>query len=59
MVLLIKCFTLNHPPTISYKILNPAGVNAQKDIKKVASVILDTSALDPELYRLGNTKAWL
>lgn len=41
----------------SYKILNPKAVAGEKDLKKVAQVILDAVHLDPENYRLGNTKA--
>lgn len=43
--------------TFSYKILNPAAVSKQSDPKKCAEVILDSSGLDSELYRLGHTKA--
>lgn len=38
-------------------ILNPKGVEAEKDLKKCAQVIMDAAGLDSELYRLGNTKA--
>jgi myosin heavy subunit len=41
----------------SYKILNPKEVDQVGDPKKCGAVILDKVALDPELYRLGNTKA--
>jgi myosin heavy chain 6/7 len=30
---------------------------AEKDIKKAAGICLETVALDPEMYRLGHTKA--
>lgn len=43
--------------TYSYKILNPKAVDAEKDPKKIAQVILDAVHLDVENYRLGNTKA--
>lgn len=43
--------------SFSYKILNPKGVDAEKDPKKIAQVVLDAVSLDAELYRLGNTKA--
>lgn len=43
----------------SYKILNPKGVEEQKEPKKIAQVILDAVKLDVESYRLGNTKAWI
>lgn len=32
-------------------------MQAEKDIKKAAAVCLETVALDPEMYRLGHTKA--
>jgi hypothetical protein len=41
----------------SYKILNPKAVELEKDPKKIAGVILDAVKLDPESFRLGNTKA--
>lgn len=47
---------------IRYKILNPKGVDALKDSKepqKIATAIVDSVHLDAELYRMGNTKAWL
>lgn len=44
-------------PSISYKILNPKGVEAEKDPKKIAQCIVDSVHLDGENYRLGNTKA--
>lgn len=51
-------------PTSSYKpcsylILNPGGVAGVKDLKKAAEVILQSTGLDPENYRIGNTKAWI
>lgn len=55
-------FQSNYSPThtsrpLSYKILNPKGVDQVKDPKKIAECILDAVHLDAELYRLGNTKA--
>lgn len=41
----------------SYLILAPAKMAAEKDIKKAAGVCLDHVSLDPEMYRLGHTKA--
>lgn len=41
----------------SYQILAPAKMQAEKDLKKAAEACLDTVALDPELFRLGHTKA--
>lgn len=64
MYFCINCHVLpplHHPLSqISYKLLNPKGVNELKDSKepkKTAQCILDAVALDAELYRLGNTKA--
>jgi hypothetical protein len=37
--------------------LNPKEVEKVGDPKKCGGVILEAVALDPELYRLGNTKA--
>lgn len=49
-----------HPRTNrSYLILNPGGVAGVKDLKKAAEVILESTGLDPENYRIGNTKAWI
>lgn len=41
----------------SYLILAPAQMAAEKDLKKAAEVCLDVTKLDPEMYRLGHTKA--
>lgn len=41
----------------SYLILAPAAMQAEKDIKKAAGICLETVKLDPEMYRLGHTKA--
>ncbi|XP_041779738.1 myosin heavy chain, muscle isoform X21 [Anopheles merus] len=43
---------------LRYMILNPKGVEAEKDLKKCAQVIMDAAGLDSELYRLGNTKVF-
>lgn len=43
--------------SFSYKILNPKAVDLEKDPKKIAGIILDAVKLDPENFRLGNTKA--
>ncbi|XP_049280844.1 myosin heavy chain, muscle isoform X9 [Anopheles funestus] len=43
---------------LRYMILNPKGVEAEKDLKKTAQVIMDAAGLDSELYRLGNTKVF-
>lgn len=47
---------LPEPPS-SYKILNPSAVDKESDPKKIAEVILDSTGLDPETFRLGHTKA--
>lgn len=62
VIIFMFCFHPNHYPLtpISYKILDPKGVEAlrdSKDPKKAAQVMLDAVHLDAELYRLGNTKA--
>lgn len=41
----------------SYLILAPALMQSEKDLKKAASHCLDVTKLDPEMYRLGHTKA--
>ncbi|XP_035909602.1 myosin heavy chain, muscle isoform X24 [Anopheles stephensi] len=43
---------------LRYMILNPKGVESEKDLKKCAQVIMDAAGLDSELYRLGNTKVF-
>lgn len=50
-------FILSYPSHYSYLILAPAAMQNEKDIKKAAGICLDTVGLDPELYRLGHTKA--
>lgn len=45
------------PIPSSYKILNPAAVDKESDLKKAAQLILDATGLDAETYRLGHTKA--
>lgn len=32
-------------------------MQAEKDLKKGAAICLDVTKLDPEMYRLGHTKA--
>lgn len=41
----------------SYLILAPGPMQAEKDLKKGAGICLESVALDPEMYRLGHTKA--
>ncbi|XP_022917254.1 myosin heavy chain, muscle isoform X24 [Onthophagus taurus] len=43
---------------LRYKILNPGPVGKEKDPQKCAQLILDSSNLDSELYRLGHTKVF-
>lgn len=45
------------PPPCSYLILNPGGVAGVADLKKVAELILVSTGLEAETYRIGNTKA--
>lgn len=45
-------------PPFRYKILNPKAIVGVEDEKKVAEIILDASALEADLFRLGKTKAW-
>lgn len=56
-IIVLSLTVLSTTITISYKILNPKGVDAEKVPQKIAQAILDVAALDPELFRLGNTKA--
>lgn len=42
---------------ISYMILAPNEMQAEPDERKAAKVCLETIQLDPELYRIGHTKA--
>lgn len=44
-------------PNTSYKILNPKAADQETDEKKIADLILQAVGLDPESFRLGNTKA--
>ena len=44
-------------PIISYMILAPNEMQAEPDERKSAKVCLETIQLDPELYRIGHTKA--
>lgn len=41
----------------SYKILASQAISGLTDLQKAAKIILETTGLDPESYRLGNTKA--
>ena len=44
--------------TNSYKILASQAIAGMTDLQKAAKIIMDASGLDPEGFRLGNTKAW-
>lgn len=42
----------------SYKILAAQAIAGVTDLQKVAKIILESTGLDAESYRLGNSKAW-
>jgi len=44
-------------PIDSYMILAPNEMKAESDERKSAKVCLEVIQLDPELYRIGHTKA--
>uniref|UniRef100_A0A0A9WS97 Myosin heavy chain, muscle n=2 Tax=Lygus hesperus TaxID=30085 RepID=A0A0A9WS97_LYGHE len=49
---------MNYPDfKLRYKILNPAAVDRESDILKAAGLVLESTGLDPDMYRLGHTKA--
>mgnify|MGYP005983942811 CR=1 FL=1 len=53
-----RCYLFNNTPLLfSYKILNPSAVDKESDPKKSAGLVLESTGLDPDLYRLGHTKA--
>lgn len=41
----------------SYQILNPKGIVGIEDPKKCTKILIESTELDPDQYRLGNTKA--
>lgn len=41
----------------SYLILAPGPMQTEKDLKKGAQICMESVHLDPEMYRLGHTKA--
>lgn len=41
-----------------YQIINPGGIVGVADIKKQSQLILEATPLDPDMYRIGHTKAW-
>lgn len=48
---------IDTPTKCSYKILNPKGCEGVADLIQVAKNLLESTGLDPENYRIGNTKA--
>uniref|UniRef100_A0A146L7K3 Myosin heavy chain, muscle n=1 Tax=Lygus hesperus TaxID=30085 RepID=A0A146L7K3_LYGHE len=50
---------MNYPDfKLRYKILNPAAVDRESDILKAAGLVLESTGLDPDMYRLGHTKVF-
>ncbi|XP_019882418.1 myosin heavy chain, muscle isoform X12 [Camponotus floridanus] len=43
---------------LRYKILAPAAVDKAKEPKEAAAAVLDSTGLDPDMYRLGHTKVF-
>ncbi|BFF94369.1 myosin heavy chain muscle [Drosophila madeirensis] len=41
-----------------YQILNPAGIVGIEDAKKCGSILLESTGLDPDMYRIGHTKVF-
>ncbi|KRF98635.1 uncharacterized protein Dwil_GK18232, isoform H [Drosophila willistoni] len=41
-----------------YQILNPAGITGVDDPKKCGSILLESTSLDPDMYRIGHTKVF-
>ncbi|XP_062142170.1 myosin heavy chain, muscle isoform X9 [Drosophila sulfurigaster albostrigata] len=41
-----------------YQILNPGGIVGVEDPKKCGSLILESTTLDPDMYRIGHTKVF-
>ncbi|XP_032294528.1 myosin heavy chain, muscle isoform X31 [Drosophila virilis] len=41
-----------------YQILNPGGIVGVDDPKKCGSLILESTTLDPDMYRIGHTKVF-
>lgn len=50
-------FPYHLPKKYSYQILNPKGIKGMEDPKKASKVLIESTELDADLYRLGNTKA--
>lgn len=57
--LLFLLLFLTHSPTRSYQILNPKDISGMDDPKKCTKILIESTSLDPDLYRLGHTKAWV
>ncbi|XP_072746179.1 myosin heavy chain, muscle isoform X12 [Anoplolepis gracilipes] len=43
---------------LRYKILAPAAVDKAKEPKEAAAAVLESTGLDPDMYRLGHTKVF-
>ncbi|XP_032677944.1 myosin heavy chain, muscle isoform X21 [Odontomachus brunneus] len=43
---------------LRYKILAPAAVDKAKEPKQAAAAVLESTGLDPDMYRLGHTKVF-
>lgn len=43
--------------TYSYQILNPKGIKGIEDPKKCTKILIESTELAEDQYRLGNTKA--
>lgn len=66
-IYLIICIVIPLPPLPplikntnkknSYQILNPKGIKGLEDPKKASKILIESTELDADLYRLGNTKA--
>ncbi|XP_037817600.1 myosin heavy chain, muscle isoform X10 [Lucilia sericata] len=41
-----------------YQIINPGGIVGVADIKKQSQLILESTPLDPDMYRIGHTKVF-
>lgn len=48
---------LLHRETNRYQILATQAIAGVNDVQKVAKLILESTSLDPDQYRLGNSKA--
>lgn len=57
-ILLNFLIVSTHFPKRRYQILNPKDISGMEDPKKCSKILIESTALDPDLYRLGHTKAW-